>query len=181
MLPRGVVHPTPAARKKGSSTIAKSPVEEFSVERTPDGEALTNFVLAVFATNGRLLRAGDRMMRDLGITSARWQVLGAIAERPKTVAQIAREYELTRQGVLWVVQAMIKDGMVELISNPDHLRAKLVQTTKKGRAVYEEIDRRQHIWVNGLAASFKSKELTIAMATIQRLGDRVKDHNPFPE
>jgi DNA-binding MarR family transcriptional regulator len=58
------------------------------------------------------------MLRDLELTSARWQVLGAIVQTPRTVAQIARYFELTRQGVLWVVQSMLKDGIVELAKNP---------------------------------------------------------------
>ena len=49
---------------------------------SPGGEALTDLVLAVFRLNGRLLTAGDRLVSDLGLTSARWQVLGAIALAP---------------------------------------------------------------------------------------------------
>jgi DNA-binding MarR family transcriptional regulator len=93
------------------------------IERTAEGAAISELILAIFRANGRLIRAGDVLTRDLGLTSARWQVLGAIAPAPKTVAQIAREFELTRQGVLWVVQSMIGDGFVELINNPDHRRA----------------------------------------------------------
>ena len=49
---------------------------------TPGGEALTDLFLAVFRLNGRLLAAGDHLVSDLGLTSARWQVLGAIAHAP---------------------------------------------------------------------------------------------------
>ena len=53
---------------------------------TPGGEALTDLVLAVFRLNGRLLAAGDHLVSDLGLTSARWQVLGAIAHSAKPAA-----------------------------------------------------------------------------------------------
>jgi hypothetical protein len=71
---------------------------------TREGTAITELILAIFLTNGRIIRAGDTLLRDLGLTGARWQVLGAIKDTPKTVAQIARKYELSRQGVLWLVQ-----------------------------------------------------------------------------
>lgn len=138
---------------------------------TQEGAAVTEFILTIFRANGRLLRAGDRMARDLGLTAARWQVLGAIEHAPKTVAQIARDYELTRQGILWVVQSMVRDNLVTLIKNPDHRRAKLVQFTDHGRETYAEISRRQRLWSNGLAESFKLGELTSGLASVRRLGE----------
>ena len=45
---------------------------------TPEAVLLTRLVLELFRLNGRLLAAGDAMTRDLGLTSARWQVLGAV-------------------------------------------------------------------------------------------------------
>ena len=136
-------------------------------------DAATKLVLAIFRTNGRLLRSGDVLTKDLGLTAARWQVLGAIEHKAKTVAQISRDYELTRQGVLWVVQAMIKDGTVELIHNPDHRRAKLVQPTENGRQLYQEVARRQRDWASQLAEAFTAPELADALDVVVRLGDAV--------
>ena len=47
--------------------------------RTSKGDATTRVILATFRLNGLLLDAGDRLGAAEGITSARWQVLGAIA------------------------------------------------------------------------------------------------------
>ncbi|MEM7211572.1 MAG: MarR family transcriptional regulator, partial [Pseudomonadota bacterium] len=44
---------------------------------TEAGEAVTALILDVFRLNGRLLLAGDRLVSELGLTSARWQILGA--------------------------------------------------------------------------------------------------------
>ena len=70
-----------------------------SRQRTASGSALSLLILDVFRLNGRLLAAGDRMVEDLGLTSARWQVLGAVALAAAPVAWIARNMGLTRQGV----------------------------------------------------------------------------------
>lgn len=138
---------------------------------TPEGQAVTELIMTIFRANGRILRSGDALTRDLGLTSARWQVLGAIEQTPKTVAQIARDYELTRQGILWVVQTMVKEGLVELITNPDHRRAKLVRYTAKGRQLYDEIARRQLGWSNELGTSLDLDALKSAADCVRRLGE----------
>lgn len=142
------------------------------------GAAITSLILKVFQTNGRILRAGDRLIGDLAVTSARWQVIGAITQRPKTVSQIARDYELTRQAILWVVKSMVKDGIVELTHNPDHRRAKLVQLTKSGQRIQKVIDERQREWANKIAEDFTLDEIVETERQIARLGDVVMDGDP---
>ena len=138
-------------------------------KRTPGGEVMTSVVLAIFRANGRLLTAGDDLGRDLGLTSTRWQVMGGMLDRPRTVAQIARNFELTRQGVLWVVQALEKAGHVELIPNPDHRTAKLVRMTPKGKEIYDRISERQVRWVNSLAKTFDVAETQTAEKVLMAL------------
>lgn len=149
--------------------------------RSPEGAVMTDIILGIFRVNGRLLRAGDRMARDIGLTSARWQVLGAIEARPKTVAQIARDYELTRQGILWVVQAMVKEGLVELVKNPDHRRAKLVRMTQMGLDSWNTIAERQLVWGEELAEHFELAELKAGLSIVERLGAVLKPTNESDE
>ena len=151
-------------------------IEVYNEGHTPKGTAVTALILHTFRANGRLLRAGDLLCRDLEVTSARWQALGAILDTPKTVAQIAREFELTRQGVLPVVRSMAKDGLVKLVANPNHRRAKLVQITDRGRVIYKELLRRQASWANDLGKSFTVAELQQAADVLSRLGDAVRSH-----
>ena len=55
---------------------------------TQAGALVTSLFLEAFRFNGRLLAAGDQLVAGLGLTSARWQVLGAVAlaDRPQPVA-----------------------------------------------------------------------------------------------
>lgn len=147
-------------------------------QRTLAGDALTELILKVFRANGRLLRAGDQLGKDLSLTSARWQVMGAIDRSNKTVAQIAREFELTRQGVLWVVQALAKEGLVQLTDNPDHRRAKLVQFTAHGRTVYDEMNARQIMWINTLGKLFDVQAVNAAAEIISQLSRLTVDEPP---
>ncbi|WP_324698854.1 MarR family winged helix-turn-helix transcriptional regulator [Novosphingobium sp. RL4] len=154
--------------------MSEADAQAISVPHTPEGSAVTDLIMTIFRANGRLLRGGDTLSKELGLTAARWQVLGAIAQTPKTVAQIARDYELTRQGILWVVQSLVKDGMVELVKNPDHRRAKLVRNTDKGRETFEEVSRRQHIWSNDLGQAFNTAELQAAVDVVRRLSEMAR-------
>jgi len=120
---------------------------------TVAGEALTRLILEIFQLNGRLLAAGDALVGDLGMTAARWQVMGAIAyaTSPEPVARLARNMGLTRQGVQRIVDELAAEGVVTFEANPHHKRAKLVVFTKRGRAIYEAIERLQAPWANALA------------------------------
>ncbi|SEK00334.1 transcriptional regulator, MarR family [Sphingobium sp. AP50] len=138
-------------------------------KRTAAGTALTELIFMIFRANGRLLRAGDHLGRDLGLTAARWQVMGAIDRGDKTVAQIAREFELSRQGVLWVVNALNKEGIVELAHNPDHRRAKLVRFTKRGREVCDEMNARQIAWINEVGDHFDATAIESAVQIISQV------------
>lgn len=91
-------------------------------KHSPGGAALTDLVLEVFRLNGRLLSAGDKLVAEAGLTSARWQVLGAIhyASEPQTVSWLARSMGLTRQAVQRIVNDLVGEGLIALKTNPAH-------------------------------------------------------------
>ena len=146
-------------------------------ERTPTGEAATAVILSTFRANGLLLDAGDLLSADEGLTSARWQVLGAIvlAERPITVPQIARRMGLTRQSVHATVDRLVRDGLLELAPNADHRRSALVRLTKPGITTYEAIDARQVAWVNRLARGIARSEIDTAVRVLKEISRRLED------
>ncbi|MBA2399843.1 MAG: MarR family transcriptional regulator [Bradyrhizobium sp.] len=145
---------------------------------TPAGQALTGLILSIFRLNGRLLLAGDRLVADLDLTSARWQVLGAIAlaERPQPVAWLARNMGLNRQGVQRIVNEMRDDGLLEIEPNPHHRRAHLVVLTKRGKDAFEAATRLQVPWVNGLAEGVSLKDLATTQRVMAELCERLELH-----
>ena len=143
--------------------------------RTSEGEAATDVVLATFRANGLMLAAGDGLAGEEGLTSARWQVLGAIrlAGRPLTVPQIARRMGLTRQSVHVTVNRLVDEGLLELAPNADHRRSQLVGLTEDGTAKYSAIDARQAFWVNRLAAGIDRIELETTARVLDELCRRL--------
>jgi DNA-binding MarR family transcriptional regulator len=142
---------------------------------TASGKVFTELVLEVFRFNGRLVFVGDRMTKALGLSTARWQTLGAMAlsEQPLTVAEIARNMGLQRQSVQRTVNMLVSSGMVATHENPNHQRARLVLFTKSGRAAYEETVAIQVKWANETAASFSESELSTALRSLRSLHARL--------
>ena len=145
-------------------------------KRTPAGDGLTNLILDLFRANGLLLTAGDRLVAPLGLTSARWQILGAIvgAERPEPVAWLARNLGANRQNVQRIVNDLERDGLVTFEANPHHRRAQLVVLTDKGRQAFEAAGRLQVPWVNDLAYGLSVKDIETTHRVIGLLRDRLE-------
>jgi DNA-binding MarR family transcriptional regulator len=151
-----------------------------STKRTASGVAVSELIVALFRLNGRLLLAGDRLVAGLGLTSARWQVLGAIALSPvpEPVARLARNMGLNRQGVQRIVGELVAEGFVELKDNPHHRSAKLVVMTAKGAQAYDAALRAQTPWVNMLGEGFDPKSIEKAGRVLERLRHGLERPSP---
>ncbi len=143
---------------------------------TEAGARFTTLLLEIFRINGRLLVAGDRLTAKLGLTSARWQVLGAVrrGEEPGTVADIARRMGLQRQSVQRVVDLLRDESVVKLVDNPNHRRAKLVMLTPKGSSLLERVDRVQRVWANTVTAGVRPADLDVALKVLEGLRKRLE-------
>ncbi|UPK32873.1 MarR family transcriptional regulator [Bradyrhizobium sp. 186] len=132
-----------------------------NTKRTPAGDALTDLILDLFRLNSRMLAAGDRLVAELGLTSARWQILGAIvtAERPQPVAWLARDLGANRQNVQRIVNDLHEEGLVAFETNPHHRRAQLVVLTDKGRAAFDAAMRLQGPWISSLSDGLLVKDI----------------------
>jgi DNA-binding MarR family transcriptional regulator len=146
-----------------------------SIKRTPAGDAVTNLILDLFRVNNLLLTAGDRLVSDLGLTSARWEILGAVAavDRPQPVAWLARDMGANRQNVQRIVNDLEEVGLVAFEPNPHHRRAQLVVLTEKGKQVFDAAMRLQAPWVNGLSEGLSVKDVETTHRVMLALRDQL--------
>ena len=146
-------------------------------KRTPAGEALTRLVLDLFRVNSLLLTAGDRLVAKLGLTSARWQILGAIvaAERPQPVAWIARDLSANRQNVQRIINDLHRDELVAFDANPHHRRAQLVVLTDKGRHTFDAVMRLQAPWIDSISAGLSVKDIATVQRVMRSLRKKLED------
>ena len=138
-------------------------------------DAVTELILETFRLNGRLLAAGDRLVADVGLTSARWQVLGAVAMSPVPlpVAHVARNMGLTRQAVQRVANELEGEGFIRFAPNPNHQRAKLVLLTRKGETAYAAATARWEPKAQMLAGASSLKDIETSLVTLRRVRQRL--------
>lgn len=134
-------------------------------------DRLTAISLTVFALNGQLIAWGDRFAAPHGLSSARWQVLDAIAmaPQPPNVPQIAAAMGITRQGALKQTRLLVAEGMVRLQHNPAHKRSPLHLLTPEGQAAYDAVVGRWHAHARAMARQFDAEELEIAARVLDGL------------
>ncbi len=85
-----------------------------------NGEVFTKIALEIFKVSGLLNAEGDKLTEELGLSSARWKVMGAIEKSDDlvTVSQIARIMGQSRQATQRVTDIMVKDGLLTWLDNP---------------------------------------------------------------
>lgn len=148
-----------------------------ATERTPVGEVLTGMILDIFRLNSMILKSGDRLVASLGLTSARWQILGAIvaAERPQPVAWLARDLGANRQNVQRIVNDLQQEGLLAFEPNPHHRRAQLVVLTEKGRQAFDAAMELQKPWVNQVSDGMSIDDLQTVHRTILALRQNLEN------
>ncbi len=137
---------------------------------------MTTLIIETFRLNGELLAAGDRLVSAIGLTSARWQVLGAVdmTPVPLPVAHIARNMGLSRQAVQRVANALAVEGLLAFTENPHHARARLAVLTAKGRRVFEDAMARQRPWAEGLARGIGVSEVNTAISVLRSVREKLQ-------
>jgi DNA-binding MarR family transcriptional regulator len=149
--------------------------------RSDNGDAFTELTLEVFRLNGRLLQVGDELVKPVGLTSSRWQILGVVEHAPASVAHVAREMELTRQNVQRMADLLAADGMVEYTDNPHHhRRAKLMKITPRGREALEYVEERQVTWTDQVGGEHSLEDLRTAVTELRRIRESLEQYTPSP-
>uniref|UniRef100_E6VEM0 Regulatory protein MarR n=1 Tax=Rhodopseudomonas palustris (strain DX-1) TaxID=652103 RepID=E6VEM0_RHOPX len=132
-------------------------------------------VLEIFRLNGALIRFGDALVKPLGLTSARWQVLGSVAHGRGTfsVARLADNMGLARQSVQRIVDELADAGLVGFAPNPAHKRAKLVVLTPRGERVFRQAS---ELWLpvaDAMVAGADPRQLRKTRDALIALRDRL--------
>jgi DNA-binding MarR family transcriptional regulator len=142
----------------------------------PKVRAVTELILETFRLNGGLLEAGDELVRHLGLTSARWQVLGAInaSAVPLPIAHLARNMGLSRQAVQRLANEMRKDGLLRFESNPHHERAKLLLMTDQGKTAFLSAMAKQRRWAESMAEGLSIQSVVDASRVLYELRHRLE-------
>ena len=135
---------------------------------------MTDLVMQVVRLIRDFTAAGEALAKPAGQTLARWLVLEAVQDQPATVAQIARQWHLARQGVQRLADLLVRDGLAVYEPNPAHRRAKLLRLTPQGRSALLTVQAAQRTWADALGAELGEADLRRASAVLDRVLDAVR-------
>lgn len=138
---------------------------------SPKRKLFLDLVLSVFRLNGLLISQGDNMTHDLGLTSARWRVIGVVAlsSAGVTVPGIARVLGQSRQAVQRITDVMVKDGLLVYSPNPKHKKSVLVNLSESGKRAYSRLREVQDPWALNTTDDISAESLETALAVVRRL------------
>ena len=138
---------------------------------SPKRMLFLDLVLSIFRLNGLLIAEGDDMTEALGLTSARWKVIGVIAlsNSGLTVPGIARVLGQSRQAVQRITDVMVTDGLLSYQSNPKHKRSVLVVLTEEGKTAYKDLRDVQDPWAIDNTEDIPIEELDAGLRLVRRL------------
>ena len=88
------------------------------------------------------------------------QALGV--KGPRTVPEIARQRQTSRQNVQVVVNRLRKAGLVELEGNPAHKRSALVRLTGRGEAALSQVAQTESRRLESLLAQLSGEDVVAA-------------------
>jgi DNA-binding MarR family transcriptional regulator len=151
-----------------------------TTQPTTKADILTDIMLAVFRVNGRLLEKGDQMVAPLNLTSARWQVLGAVSlsGKPLSAPQVADAMGITRQGAQKQLNKLEEEGFLEQRPNPRHERSPHYVLTKPGSKTIAATMSLQKTWSNGLSVDISLQDLKNTLQTLNTVYERLD--SPVP-
>jgi DNA-binding MarR family transcriptional regulator len=132
-------------------------------------DPVNDLVLTIFWLNGFFLDAADRLTAGSGLTTARWQVLGAVLHEPLTVAAIARDMGLARQSVQRTANLLVEEGLCEFVPNPAHRRAKLLSATDHGLETLRQLGPRAIAWSKRVRESVGDGVVDAARVSVKEL------------
>lgn len=118
----------------------------------------------------RLRKTAEAIHRQGEFTAGRRGILRSLhLLGPQTVPQLARARPVSRQHIQMLVNPLLREGYLERVENPAHKRSKLVRLTAEGRAMAEEMHRREAAFFEAIAAELSVDELEAAAKALKHL------------
>ena len=139
-------------------------------------QAVSQLVLGIFRLNGQIAAWGDRFAAASQLTTARWQVLGAIAtsEVPPTSPRIAERMGITRQAVQNQLNLLLAEHLIDARDNTANKRSPYYNLTTRGQALLDDISARWRAQASVWAQDYPPEALTAALTVLETLSRQIQ-------
>jgi len=125
----------------------------------------------LFIIHNLMMRLGDRLVGEFGLTGSRWLLIGALDryDEPPTLTDLSQDALLSLQNVSRMVSALEADGIVERFSKPGGGRRIYVRLTPKGEDIKVSTHDRGALFASRLLAGLTPEDLDRAQDLVDRL------------
>lgn len=139
----------------------------------------------LFVLHNQMMRIGDRLVADLGITASRWLLLGAlgacgsderhpIPEEGVTITELSQNALLSVQNVSRMVAAMEADGLLERTTVPGRGRSTFVRLTDQGRALHEALEQKAERFGTELMGGVSIEQAKVCARVLLRMSENLE-------
>ena len=142
-----------------------------------DRSLLPLIVADIFELAGRFREQGEAIARTVGQTQARWQVMSAASADPRTVPQIARRLEVTRQNVQRIADLLVEENWAGFEPNPDHKGSPYLVLNERGQAALAGITKAAGQSHAELARKLAAADVGALHRGLRRLIQAVNDYD----
>jgi DNA-binding MarR family transcriptional regulator len=136
-------------------------------------------VADVYELAGRFRDYGEAIAKTVGQTQARWQVLSAASDRPRSVPQIARVLGVTRQNVQRIADLLVAEGSAQYQGNPDHRASPHLALTRRGRTALDALTKAAGGYHARLARRLSPAGAVSIQRGLRRLLEALTDTDPL--
>ena len=140
-----------------------------------EGESIHALVVELTFTFFKLRSSGDSQYQKYGLSSGRMALMRSLfTGGPQTVSAIAASRPVARQGIQRMVNAMLKDELLVLTDNPRHKRAKLVELSATGSALYQQVLQEEIEFMNRLSDGLSLDSIEQCRELLGQVRDRLE-------
>lgn len=139
-----------------------------------DPDTLADRLAEVYVAIGPVYRKVSRIVERsepvMGMSVGVRAVLDQLRrEGDRTVPQMARAQDLSRQFVQRMVDDAREAGFVELVDNPAHRRSHLVRPTARGREAIDAVAEREHRLMGQVGGDLTGAELDATLRVLDHM------------
>jgi DNA-binding MarR family transcriptional regulator len=146
-------------------------------ENPPGSIALNELIGECFRLNRSLIEVAQQLTDGTGVTGTQWGVLSALGldGAPGTVAETARRMGMARQSVQRIADVLADRGLVKYLPSPADKRAQLVEVTKAGKLLLEDLEQRQQVWLKDIAGSYRDVDINVAIKLVKNIRQHISE------
>ena len=145
------------------------------VKTYSDAYKVTWLVRRVFRAMNEM---ADDYLQDAGLTAADRAIMEALFPHDRrTVPDIARHYEVSRQHVQATVNHLLDQGLVRTDANPQHKRSPLISLSRTGRELFRASRKREGALLDAVFADIEIADVAVTRRTLEKILAKVRDQN----